>query len=367
MCIAIYKPAGKKIEKERLRQCFNKNDDGAGFMYCHDGKVVIRKGFFTFKDFWRAYVESACAHRDSPFGIHFRIKTHGNIGKENSHPHRISPSLAMIHNGILRIKSTREDDPRSDSAIFADEIVRSLPHDFHQSYGTLWLMESFTGPGNKLVFLWGDGKHLILNEAAGKWDDECWYSNDSYKSYVTIYKGGKAYESYGTGYEDRGGMGQFSHNGSYSGGRGPRFQTPEERFESRELLKDENGKERPRCEYCGCKLFLNEFPAMSCYFCKEEEAMEALLDNREGNTERQMLMERTPSTSSLANMFDLGEIGDDASDYALLDEDKRQDTALQQLSEEIAAIREEIAQEDAVIASLHDPATDQDGTVPKAN
>jgi hypothetical protein len=55
MCIAIYKPKGEEVSKDRLRNSFNRNPHGAGFAFAEGaGKVHIRKGFFTFDQFWKA-------------------------------------------------------------------------------------------------------------------------------------------------------------------------------------------------------------------------------------------------------------------------------------------------------------------------
>jgi len=58
MCIAILKPDGENIKKDRLDNCFFNNDDGAGFMYAKDGILHFFKGFFKFKDFWNSYVKT---------------------------------------------------------------------------------------------------------------------------------------------------------------------------------------------------------------------------------------------------------------------------------------------------------------------
>jgi hypothetical protein len=44
MCIAIYKPANKVINKENLAQCFKANSDGAGFLVAKN-KQLIKKIF----------------------------------------------------------------------------------------------------------------------------------------------------------------------------------------------------------------------------------------------------------------------------------------------------------------------------------
>jgi hypothetical protein len=52
MCIIVYKPKGIELPKEDiLKNCFDNNADGAGYMYAHKGKVLIHKGFMDWEDF----------------------------------------------------------------------------------------------------------------------------------------------------------------------------------------------------------------------------------------------------------------------------------------------------------------------------
>lgn len=42
MCIAILN-AGKRIQKDKLSNCWKNNDDGAGILYVADGALVAEK------------------------------------------------------------------------------------------------------------------------------------------------------------------------------------------------------------------------------------------------------------------------------------------------------------------------------------
>ena len=55
MCIAIYKPEGKVISQDILKECYDSNPDGAGFMYAEDKKLHIQKGFFSYGSFYEAF------------------------------------------------------------------------------------------------------------------------------------------------------------------------------------------------------------------------------------------------------------------------------------------------------------------------
>ena len=48
MCIAIYKPKGNTISKDTLKNCFDNNPDGSGFMYAQNDKLVVKKGYILY-------------------------------------------------------------------------------------------------------------------------------------------------------------------------------------------------------------------------------------------------------------------------------------------------------------------------------
>ena len=49
MCIILHKPINIQLpDIQTLETCYNNNSDGAGFMYQHDKRVHIQKGFMTF-------------------------------------------------------------------------------------------------------------------------------------------------------------------------------------------------------------------------------------------------------------------------------------------------------------------------------
>lgn len=180
MCIAIVKTKGGTITDEQLKNCFNRNKDGAGFAYPKDGEVVIEKGFFKFDDFLKRYrkVEKKC---NSNMLIHFRISTAGLIDKMNCHPHRINDKLVMIHNGILHI-DVPKNSKVSDTVLYCKRYLKQLPKGFTHNDVIMEFMAEHIGSYNKFCFLDSNGDYKIVNEDAGKWVDGVWYSNDSYKA-----------------------------------------------------------------------------------------------------------------------------------------------------------------------------------------
>lgn len=177
MCIAIYKPEGVLIDKATLAQCYSANSDGAGYMFHKNDKLYVKKGFFSFEDFWKSYRRD----KSKETVIHFRIKTHGLINEANCHPYKINDNFAFVHNGMI---SGYTDPAKSDTWLFNEDILQP----FVDKWGNLGLfqdpvqklIEARIGY-SKLIFMDNTGNTKIFNEDKGVWDNDVWYSNSSYK------------------------------------------------------------------------------------------------------------------------------------------------------------------------------------------
>jgi len=177
MCIAIMKSENKKISKTTLQRCYDANPDGAGFMFADNKELTVKKGYFTFKEFYKEYKP----HENKQVLLHFRIKTHGKIDKNNCHPFLVNSGLGFIHNGII---SGYGDDKQSDTIDFNKSILQKIVAK-HGNMGLfddpmVELIENVIGY-SKLVFLDRHGNYRIMNEDKGHWNNGIWYSNNSYK------------------------------------------------------------------------------------------------------------------------------------------------------------------------------------------
>jgi len=179
----IYKPAGKSISDKILETCWNKNKDGAGYMFAHNGQVIIRKGFFKFKSFMTSLrLDSTHTAKNKDVVIHFRYATHGKIDKVNCHPHRITDKLAFAHNGIINI-DVPSGSQVSDTIIFGEKILKQLPDNWLKKQSYVELVGRYIG-NSKLVFLSGKGDVNIIHQELGEWYEGCWYSNGGFRSAV---------------------------------------------------------------------------------------------------------------------------------------------------------------------------------------
>lgn len=134
MCIVIYQPKGKQVQKAILQKAFENNPDGAGFMVQKDKEApYMMKGFFDFDKFYKSYLPFSKG--DYNVAIHFRIATHGTVNKDNCHPFKISSDIAdtvlfngradslIMHNGIISSIMTPRNLPYSDTMNFIAKIL----------------------------------------------------------------------------------------------------------------------------------------------------------------------------------------------------------------------------------------------------
>jgi predicted glutamine amidotransferase len=178
------------LERENMRDHWEENPDGAGYMFVHAGEVVIRKPFFKFKKLWKHYSRDFAQYGSkSPFVVHFRWATHGQLDAVNTHPHVLAGStVGLVHNGVLPF-TPEKSWGISDTVYFCRTVLasRSMKQLTDPKFGKT--LEDIIGTANKLVLLDRNGRVSIVNESAGEWDaDGCWYSvpamSRGYRSYV---------------------------------------------------------------------------------------------------------------------------------------------------------------------------------------
>lgn len=212
MCIAIASFKGVEIpNKQRLRNCFNRNSDGAGFSIATGKEVIISKGYMTFDDFEKAIDKYSKLYdlKESGVLIHFRIKTHGKVSKEQTHPFPISSldidlnatdisvDRAMVHNGIIRgYGSYSLSSKLSDTQEFCKEFLYHFEQANKEWWNSAPLVEIVTEElGSKMAILDKSGE--IKTFGTG-WiqdkEDHVWYSNSNYTA--SSYCGYGSYNSY---------------------------------------------------------------------------------------------------------------------------------------------------------------------------
>lgn len=179
MCLIVKKPAGMEIPTEHLVNSATHNPDGWGVMWASKGKVHTRKGM--------GHIREAMPVIDSLTAktcyVHQRYATHGATDLANGHPFCIldktmhGTELYMMHNGVLNgVPDIMRD--RSDTYHYA-MMLRGILAGQPELLADKKFLRDLSGDirGSKFVFLFGDGREIIINEDEGKTLEGLWYSN----------------------------------------------------------------------------------------------------------------------------------------------------------------------------------------------
>lgn len=138
MCIiAVSKKGIRQPSFDQLRNMFDNNPDGAGYMYARNGKVHIHKGFMNWEDFIRN-VKNENFTKDDPVVYHFRISTQAGVNPQMTHPFPLTDNLKLCekldltcptgiaHNGIITMTSFAKETRFSDTAYFISWYMSKL-------------------------------------------------------------------------------------------------------------------------------------------------------------------------------------------------------------------------------------------------
>lgn len=193
MCLIIYSPTGKHIEREVFDYAQGVNSDGIGIM-SRDGveKFVGRRHRKRAWRYLRRMWEQAQYTGESlAYGVHFRWRTHGDINRANTHPYKAPESDAYVmHNGIIALTSSRVAASESDTSVFVRDYMIGAPdHNDTDHVAFYKTISRMIGGENKLLIMHATtGQFTLCNEDSGFWKDGLWYSNDySVPSHISPY------------------------------------------------------------------------------------------------------------------------------------------------------------------------------------
>lgn len=195
MCIVVYKRNGVKMPSTKiLKNCFDNNPDGAGYMYAHKGKVHIFKGFMNFEKFMCALEKSiATVGEKIPYVLHFRISTQAGTRADCTHPFPLSPQMndlrklrtksgiGIAHNGIISLTSAyAKQITHSDTMEFITDYLSLIIKNsrYYESKDTMLLIQRLCE--SKLAILDGQG-HCELVGNGWVLNNDIYYSNKTYE------------------------------------------------------------------------------------------------------------------------------------------------------------------------------------------
>lgn len=198
MCIIIAKNASIPMPSiEILRNCFNNNPDGAGFMLTAKNNVYGFKGLMTFEE-----LTDELARAEKRFGkleklpvvLHFRIATHGSSIAGNTHPFPLKGGYremrktqwcadqGFAHNGIILQTSNDPDIKKhkvSDTMVFAKKYAAPIAKYVSIASDPALLDMLYEIANSKLCFL--DKKGKIATRGDFIEQDGVLYSNTSFR------------------------------------------------------------------------------------------------------------------------------------------------------------------------------------------
>ena len=192
MCVIDYKPNNINFPSDSiLKNCYDNNPDGAGFMYAYKGKVYIRKGYTSWESFKGALYRAREKTGDNvPYVMHFRIATQG-FEKTMTHPFPLSSvmnnlkktktecNIGVAHNGVLSLTSDGAKT-YSDTMKFITDYLSLIIRSFtwHKDERTKQLIENLI-EGSRLAILDKNG-HCELMGKGWEENEGVHYSNNSY-------------------------------------------------------------------------------------------------------------------------------------------------------------------------------------------
>jgi hypothetical protein len=192
MCVIIVKEPGVTVPFDKLKSACIVNPDGWGAIVSDRGKAEVMRVFDPKGNSPDDIAKTLEQAKDLPLALHLRYATHGSKSVENCHPFDVmlpakdGKHIVLMHNGTMSRFGGKVGDPRSDTAIFNETIVKRLVEDAVFRFGDEWngddfiaqVLGDYAGSNNKLVLFDEKGNHLIVNKSAGVQFPGYWASND---------------------------------------------------------------------------------------------------------------------------------------------------------------------------------------------
>lgn len=179
-----YLPAGHDGgDLSEIRNGCLSNPDGFGWAIVSRKRIITGHSLDMDKAL-ESFRTMRAKHLKGPAIFHSRYATHGSIKQANCHPFKVGGDrrVVMAHNGIMPTDChPAKGDDRSDSKIFADELLPSWMVAIHMPQ-VRQALEQWLGH-NKVVVLSTrhEAQAFILNEKSGTWSDSgLWHSNSDY-------------------------------------------------------------------------------------------------------------------------------------------------------------------------------------------
>jgi len=203
VCLLLVCSPNSVPKKQNLQTSACNNPHGFGYAIITPDGIITGKGMSAKKTI-NKFLALRKQYPASYAMFHARYATHGVKNEENCHPFKVggSTDTYLAHNGVLDVH-INAGDRRSDTRVFAEDILPSMGGVSALDNDNVWQMVSKWASGSKIAIFTTDPKAkdmvYIINEKSGHWDnDGIWWSNYSYcdKKYweTFTYSTGKEYQ-----------------------------------------------------------------------------------------------------------------------------------------------------------------------------
>ncbi len=172
MCVIIHKKSGVTLNKDTLKECCDRNSNGAGFIVRRDGEFIYQKSLMTFDSYFEAI--SPFIGPDNELFTHMRISSRGGISDSLTHPFEVTLSKKtrafLFHNGTancVEALPTGWSDTR-----FIAEILRGLSFKSAKS-----ILENLNSKGQGRFVLVSLEDTFIKGDEESVLKNDIWFSN----------------------------------------------------------------------------------------------------------------------------------------------------------------------------------------------
>lgn len=177
MCLIIHKPAHAAVPEDLLASAVAFNPHGFGVMaFGAAQRVTVRRraqgSLATLKRLLEGFSAQECV-------VHLRYRTRGDIDLDNTQPLRVTPRIALVHNGTVAVDS--HAPARSDTWHLVTDYLRPLLRRrpellYEKSFQEL--VKTWAGPHNRFAFMDAATRRtVIINREAGMEVGALWLSN----------------------------------------------------------------------------------------------------------------------------------------------------------------------------------------------
>lgn len=183
MCVIIHKPKSIVFPEDDVQVAYDNNEDGFGYMYYDEelDKIVARKT----TDIDGEGIQRVFKQLEGREVVyHYRYKTKGKVVKAQCHPFKVldkkkhGVDMYFMHNGTIHNAKIEGDE--SDTQAFNRTILKpilSKSPSLVRTKAFAEIVQNYISNNSKLVFMYGKGKIVKINEEAGSTRNECWVSN----------------------------------------------------------------------------------------------------------------------------------------------------------------------------------------------